>query len=360
MSKVSIVECTSYDYTEVKRALDITVEKSDFPNVKGKKVLLKPNILSDSEPEKCITTHPEVLRGVIRLMKERGTAEIYVGDSPALQKKDFKPTVCGIYQVCKEENVEWVDFTLDPITKRLPIAKHKVAVAKILDEVDMTISLSKFKTHEFMFATGSVKNMFGLMPSTKKAAQHVRHPARGSFAKLMAGIISISKTTYTFMDAIMGMEGAGPANGDPVKVGKIIAGKDPLAVDIVQAIIMGYDPLKIPIIKSGLENNISDISSIDDIEYPLFNANDLIMKDFKRIGRNTAANFDEDSESENLQRPAPEFNHDKCIKCKKCIDICPANALTLKDNKVVLTESKCIRCYCCHEVCPVNAISIQH
>jgi ferredoxin len=118
--------------------------------------------------------------------------------------------------------------------------------------------------------------------------------------------------------------------------------------------------MKIPIIKSGLENNISDISSIDDIEYPLFNANDLIMKDFKRIGRNTAANFDEDSESENLQRPAPEFNHDKCIKCKKCIDICPANALTLKDNKVVLTESKCIRCYCCHEVCPVNAISIQH
>lgn len=37
MSKVSIVECETYDFTEVKRAIRIAVENSDFPDVFGKK-----------------------------------------------------------------------------------------------------------------------------------------------------------------------------------------------------------------------------------------------------------------------------------------------------------------------------------
>ncbi|WP_461205866.1 DUF362 domain-containing protein [Clostridium sp. DL1XJH146] len=360
MSKVSIVECKTYDFDEVKRAIKIAVDNSNFPDVSGKKVLLKPNILSDAAPEKCITTHPVVLKAVIELVKEKGAEKIYVGDSPALQNKKFKPKASKLIEICEEEEVEWVDFTKNPITKTLPFVNHNVTVASIIDNVDLSISLSKFKTHEFMYATGSMKNMFGLMPSTKKSAQHLRHPSRGSFAKLICGISTIAKVEYTIMDAVMGMEGAGPANGTPREVGKIIAGNDPLAVDIAQAIMMGYDPVKMPVIKCALENSITEISSIEDVEYPLFNAKDLIIKDYKRIGRNTSSNLEGNEESEYLNRPAPEFDDNKCIYCKKCINICPANALALENGQVAIDESKCIRCYCCHEVCPVNAISISH
>lgn len=360
MSKVSIVECETYDFTEVKRAIRIAVENSDFPDVFGKKVLLKPNVLSDSLPEKAITTHPTVLKAVIQLVKDKGAKKVYVGDSPALQNKRFIPKISKINEICEEENVEWVDFTIKPINKKLPIAYHNVTIANIIDEIDLSISISKFKTHEFMYATGSMKNMFGLMPGMKKSAQHLRHPSRSSFARLICGIISISKVEYTIMDAVIGMEGPGPANGYPREVGKILAGNDPLAVDIAQATMMGYDPMKLPIIKCGLENRVTEISSVQDIEYPLFNANNLIIKDYQRVGRNSTSDVDENGESEYLLRYIPEFDVEKCIHCKKCIDICPANALTFENEKVCIDELKCIRCYCCHEVCPVNAISVEH
>jgi ferredoxin len=225
--------------------------------------------------------------------------------------------------------------------------------------VDLSISLSKFKTHEFMYATGSVKNMFGLMPSTKKSAQHLRHPSRGSFAKMICGLMTHAKVGYTIMDAVIGMEGAGPANGTPREVGKIIAGDNPFAVDIAQATIMGYDPMKMPILQCAFENKMANLNSIEDVTYSLIHAKTIIIADYNRIGDNTAQNISGE-EKEYLNRPAPEFQEKKCIQCKKCINICPAKALTLEGKKVFINEALCIRCYCCHEVCPVNAISISH
>lgn len=358
MSKVSIVECHNYELEEVKRAIAIAVEKTDFPDVTGKKVLLKPNILSDAAPEKAITTHPVVLQAVIQLIKEKGAAEIYVGDSPALQKSNFRPTSSGIWQVVEEEKVQWVDFTDKPVSKKLPIANHSISMAKIIDYVDLSISLSKFKTHEFMYLTGSMKNMFGLVPTIRKSAQHMRHPSRGSFAKMLCGLMAHAKVEYTFMDAIVGMEGAGPANGSPRFVGKIIAGHDPLAVDIAEATMMGYDPLLIPIIQLGLEYGVTGLKSIDEVIYPLYDARDLIMKDYKRIGKKINADTD-DSDAEYLKRATPKFNHDTCILCEKCANICPATALTITDGQVMIDDNKCIRCYCCNEVCPVNAITVE-
>jgi Fe-S-cluster-containing hydrogenase component 2 len=59
------------------------------------------------------------------------------------------------------------------------------------------------------------------------------------------------------------------------------------------------------------------------------------------------------------KRQEPIFIHDRCRKCKKCVDICPAKALSLDSGKIQLKEEKCIRCYCCHEMCPFDAIKID-
>lgn len=358
MSKVSIVECKTYELDKVEEAIKLAVEHSDFPEVEGKAVLLKPNILSDSPKEKNITTNPIVLQAVIRLVRAKGAKKIYVGDSPGLQNGNFIPKKCGIYDICEAENVEWVDFTKNPVVKKIPIVNHNLKFAKIIDEVDLSISLSKFKTHEFMYATGSVKNMFGLVPSTRKSAQHMRHPSRSSFAKMVCGLIHYAKVEYTIMDAIEGMEGAGPANGTSRYVGKLIAGQDPLAVDIAQATIMGYDPMKLPIISYGLENQISSISKIEDIEYTLVDASRIVISDYVRVGDNTMEGANEGTEY--LSRPAPVFSEELCIQCKKCVNICPAHTLELVNRKIEINKEQCIRCYCCHEVCPVNAISIAH
>jgi uncharacterized protein (DUF362 family) len=75
MSKVAIVYCESYEYSEVKKAVergfDLLGGSSMFvrPN---EKILIKPNWLSADPPEKCVTTHPAVFRAVSEVLAECG------------------------------------------------------------------------------------------------------------------------------------------------------------------------------------------------------------------------------------------------------------------------------------------------
>ncbi len=349
MSVVCIEKCEDYEIENVYNVLKDIINNSNMPKVKNKKILIKPNILSDAKPEACITTHPSVLKALIMILKEMEAKEILVGDSPGLHSPKFKPKKSQLYKVCKEENVEWVNFHKKSKKKKVPFVDRKIAITKTLDDVDYCISLAKFKTHELMLTTGSIKNMFGLVPGLNKSKQHVHNPTRKGFAKMICGLFTISKTEFAIMDSIMAMEGAGPGNGDPKKVGLLMASDDALALDISQAIIMGHNPLDIPIIKYGIKKHISETSKINDITYNKLNANDLIIENFKKIGKNDTP----------TQRPAPTFLHDRCIRCKKCINICPADALKLKNKKIVIDEEKCVRCYCCHEVCPAKAIKIK-
>ena len=61
------------------------------------------------------------------------------------------------------------------------------------------------------------------------------------------------KRYYTVIDGIVGMEGNGPVDGDPVHSGVIIAGTDPVATDMVAARVMGFDWRKIPVIREALQ-----------------------------------------------------------------------------------------------------------
>ena len=69
MSRTAIAKCGQYDGAKVYEALKLIAENSDFPDVQGKTVLLKPNVLSDSKPEMGITTNPVVVEELIRLVK---------------------------------------------------------------------------------------------------------------------------------------------------------------------------------------------------------------------------------------------------------------------------------------------------
>eukprot|EP01156_Anaeramoeba_ignava_P012845 Anaeramoba_ignava/a4963_9.p1 GENE.a4963_9~~a4963_9.p1 ORF type:complete len:300 (-),score=20.71 a4963_9:3-902(-) len=283
MSSVSITKCDSYDYEEVYTNLKKALDSINLPTIKNKKILIKPNILSDVPPELGVTTHPILVKALIRILKDKGANKIYVGDSPAIHTVNFKAKRSGIFQICEEENVEWVNFHKETTKKDVPFVKRKVTVAKILDEIDFSISLAKCKTHELMFTTGAIKNMFGLVAGFNKSKQHVYNPSRRGFAKFICGLYSISKTEISIMDAIIAMEGAGPGNGDPKKLGLILASTDALALDISQATIMGYNPLDIPIIKFAIKRKLTETRKINDIQYPNLNANDLIVKDYKII-----------------------------------------------------------------------------
>ncbi|TVR71267.1 MAG: 4Fe-4S dicluster domain-containing protein [Marinilabiliales bacterium] len=61
----------------------------------------------------------------------------------------------------------------------------------------------------------------------------------------------------------------------------------------------------------------------------------------------------------------PDFHHalkidrDVCIGCTHCMNICPTEAIRVRNGKAVLIDNRCVDCGFCYRVCPVNAIIVE-
>lgn len=55
--------------------------------------------------------------------------------------------------------------------------------------------------------------------------------------------------------------------------------------------------------------------------------------------------------------PVPVIEQEKCILCKKCVEICQFHALGMAKDRVLVFEKLCHGCGACVLVCPTEAIS---
>jgi ferredoxin len=220
-----------------------------------------------------------------------------------------------------------------------------------------------------MYYTGAMKNLFGLIPSVAKSPMHVRYPSREAFASMIVDLNLAAKPGYALMDAIDGMEGPGPGSGDPRHIGLILASPNLLALDIAASGIIGYPPLEIPVTREALSRRIW-LNSPQEVQYPLLKAEDLLIRDFKKIPlKKSGAQLTEFLLPKPFRKfrerriPRPVIDRSVCLRCGDCVRICGSKAMTLSgeggEKQVRINYDTCIRCYCCHEICPVKAIDIK-
>jgi uncharacterized protein (DUF362 family)/Pyruvate/2-oxoacid:ferredoxin oxidoreductase delta subunit len=377
-NRVAILRCAEYERESLYQTLSRAVELAGGLDVRDKTVLLKPNIVFDSDPEKAIVTHPLFLEAAIRLVRELGAKRILVGDSPGLQKPGFTAKISGLGETAKQNGAEWVDFTQGKAEIAFPegkAVKHFTVTAAAL-EADLIISLPKLKTHQLMYYTGAMKNLFGLIPSVLKSACHVRFPSREAFAAMIVDLNAalMPRPPYALMDAVTGMEGPGPGSGMPRSLGLILASPNLLALDAAACGIVGYPPEKIPVSREALARGLW-LRSFADIEYPALKPEETAIPDFEKIplkksgGRYDLSQLLEFLLPQSFRKfrerltPRPVINNDVCVRCGDCTRICGSRALTLsgegRERSVTIDYNSCIRCYCCHEICPVKAIDIK-
>ena len=240
---VALVRCPSYDAAVLDRALAEAVELAPLPELRGASVLLKPNILNAALPEQAISTRGELVAAFARLLKAKGAGRIVAGESPAWQSSEAGARKSGIMAACEAEGVEWLDFSADAeyeCPDGVRVKRFRLAAA--LREADLLVSMPKLKTHRLMRYTGAIKNLFGLVPGLQKSAFHMRFPAPADFGYMLVDLALTAKPAYSLMDAVVSMEGEGPANGRPVETGLLLASRDPLALDWIAASVAGYEP----------------------------------------------------------------------------------------------------------------------
>ncbi|MEG6585412.1 DUF362 domain-containing protein [Dendrosporobacter sp. 1207_IL3150] len=361
MRKVAVVKANSYDTQIVEQAMTelLTHLGGMSKYIKpGERVLVKPNMLEGVDKGLSVTTHPEVVRAVIRLVKSAGGIPV-VGDSPGLGNTLKVAEKCGILKVCLEENTTVVPFEV-PTELSLPngMILKKISVAKVYMEVDKVISLAKMKTHSFMGVTGAVKNLFGFFVGPDKAQFHLRMKKRSDFAHMLIDLYGAIKPVLSIVDGIVGMEGAGPRNGTPINSGLLLAGSCGFSVDLAMAKCMGFEAEKMPVAQAAIAAKLSQTLAGLEI---VGNGKDIVHhftepKNFDRLEGRLPSWLVDFSQNQFTAKPWIEKN---CIACGRCAQHCPPKVIRIENNRAVIDYRECIRCYCCQELCPVNAVSLK-
>ena len=361
-SKVSIVQCESYDSSLIHDAVAQAVESAGGLGriIKaGDRVLLKANLLNASPPEQAVVTHPEVTRAMIRLVKQAGGVPL-VGDAPGLDLPGMGKKVLrtsGTIEVCEQEGAEPVLFTdhgYDTVDLPDSVVLKTLHLSRAVREADVVIGMSKAKSHLQAFYTGAIKNFFGVIPQHNRKTAHAL-PDVESFSQTLVDIFAAVRPAFGIMDAVVGMEGRGPSAGRPRKLGLILASADLVALDAVTCACMGYDKLDIPHIRQaaarGMGNN--DLERIEIVGPPI----DLVRQSFE-LPPTSVVHLPGflNKLAMKLWTIDPKVTA-KCVLCGHCEKICPVDAITMGDKKAIIDFQKCIRCFCCHELCPDTAIS---
>jgi uncharacterized protein (DUF362 family)/Pyruvate/2-oxoacid:ferredoxin oxidoreductase delta subunit len=367
---VAIARCAAYDPAALDAALAAVLEPlggmAAFVRP-GQRVFLKPNLLSKAEPERQVTTHPEVLASVVRAAKACGAAEVMVGDSPggpttARSIRSFWDAA-GWTRACETEGARLVFYNDDvarvPVPVKSLFASFNLGRESI--EADVLISLPKLKTHGFMMFTGAVKNLFGLIPAMEKTQFHFKVPDRDAFGEMLVDLMLAAAPDLAIMDAVVGMEGEGPAGGTPKPVGALIASADSVALDVVASSIAGFDPLEIYTNKAAHRRGIGPRSA-DEIDVHGVAWRDLKPETFAKPDRDISRRMPKwvapALRRVAVSRPYLERPRE-CTSCRTCEQNCPVQAIEMAERRPAFNYDRCIRCYCCQELCPPQVIGLK-
>ena len=348
----------SATYESVRLAVDRAFEL--FPlEFQEKRVLIKPNVLRASEAKEGIVTHPAVLRAVVEKVEIMGPASIVVGDNPGIfgygaNEESFKKTglmeaAKGYYQNIGNDSQK-VDFNPDFMST--------VSISQAVLDADIIISLPKFKTHGLTVITGAIKNSYGFLPGAQKAKLHKAAGSAERFHEMLVDVFRLRVPDLFLVDAVVGMEGNGPASPDLRNIGLILASDNAVALDGVIATMMGCEPGRLRFLQKakelGLGNyDLSTIELIGELRQ---------LPDFKLPPLGGEANLKNESIQTGLHSRTllrPQADPKLCTGCGTCIDQCPVSALSMSDHLPRVDADACITCFCCQEICPEKAITLR-
>ena len=361
MSDVLVLNCPNYNPEIVDKAVAEVFKNIKIGIKPHSKILIKPNILMAKKPEYSVSTHPAMIEAVCKILAKHD-CEIIIGESSGWNTMHGFD-VSGIKAVAEKYHARIVAFENDKILDKAINGKilKELKITSFIDDVDYIINMPKMKTHMLMKITGAVKNCYGFIPGFQKALYHTKGKNDAAFGELLIDIYTQckDKIVINIMDAVVGMEGEGPGNGDPKNTGLIVASTDALALDVVESRIMGFDPLKIQTVNAGINRhliNIADVKIIGD-----YKESNIPNINYKPAGADKGFKKFVSTAKSYLTKTTvliPEVNKDKCIKCGICAKLCPVQCITLAPHPT-FDRKICIKCYCCHEHCPQGAIFLK-
>lgn len=243
----------------------------DLSLIRGRRILLKPNVGRVATPGEGITTHPDVVAAAIDALTEAG-AEVAVGESPITGVDVMEAFASsGIAELARQRGCPLIDLDRRPPVE-LAIdqgrALHKLRLCADVQDYDLVVSIPVMKMHMHTAVTLSIKNMKGCLWRRSKVQLHMLGPVEGSDEKpiniAIADMASVLRPHLAIIDGTVGMEGLGPSAGRPKALDAVVVGADAFAADAVACKLMGTAAEAVPHLAIGAARGygVIDLDSI--------------------------------------------------------------------------------------------------
>ena len=364
MSKVLVMESS---YENCKEAVEQAF--ATFPiDMRGKKVAVKMNALKACDPDQqALVTNYRLLAAVFQKLESLNPAEIVAGDSVGTESYGNSEYVFDATRLKEAAGPYYRNFNrnLAVVEVEKPF-RRKVAVLKDVLDADVYISVPKMKTHGLTMISGAVKNNYGLLTGGQKAWYHYHSVAPERFAEIVIEMFRLRPPDLVIMDAILAMEGYGPASPETRWVNKVLASDDAVALDVVEAQIAGFTVADVPYLRIardlslgetdiGAIEIIGDARTIEAYHRPTPPESSYSYKAGVGSGRTSIEFY--------RQRVAyrPVIDAEKCeysAGCTACVAICPSGALSAGKDGPALDASKCMACSACREACDFSGLEL--
>jgi len=328
------------------------------PDLRGKKVLLKPNCLMASPPEDAVTTHPTLVRSLVSSLERRG-ASVQVGDNPGARGYGAGEHCFRVSGLLDAAGDHFVDFGQD--TVRVPLKSSfadEVVVSRHVLEADYVVSVPKLKTHCLTVMTGAVKNMYGILAGGEKTRLHYEARRGDDFSEALIDVFALRPPDLSVMDAVTVMEGDGPSHGSPRRAGLLIASDNAVALDSFAAGLMGIRADRVGHLAVAGRRGLGTLErgeiEVDGTSAPFdgFRLPSTFRVGFMNFVSNSLVfNF--------LHRSRLRVDPEECTACGECLEACPSGAMVERDGQPVVDSRTCHQCFCCYELCPTGAVKVR-
>jgi uncharacterized protein (DUF362 family)/ferredoxin len=362
-----------------------------FPRSHNARILLKPNFNANMNALTGNTTDLRLLSAVIEFLKTKGFSNIAIGEGT--NSGYYRNNISVISRLKIDELAKYYGVTVIDLNYSEPVYIDfengvTAGIAKEVTETDFLINMPKLKTHFEAGMSVCLKNLMGCL-----IGQENKKKAHRSLARNILHINEHIKPQLHIVDGIIAMEGLGPTRGIPIHTGFIIAGTDPIFIDLLCAKVTLFDYKNVITLKTAEE-----LGLLNKTHHDLLDSVNIghFQKRFLPPKAGLLAHFIHSPKRQKYfmaVRNTPLFNYlcstrlvgkllfktglrqdnfiademvfkrlylDKSLckeGCTKCRDYCPIG-LEIPDI-FEHKDSACIECLYCFLVCPRHAIRFE-
>ncbi len=262
MSQVAKVKFVDYR-TSIARALDLIDAPSRLPQ--HGLIIIKPNLTNSSPPP--VTTSVAAAEATYNYCKAHTKVEIVIGEGCGTGRTPDVFDALGYTDLADKYSLRLIDFNeAQTITLENDDAFQlkQFFMPKIVQQA-FVISLPVLKDHSFTKSTIAMKNMFGIAPGKFYSGSWNKSKLHSPSAdKSVVDVCLYKKPDLSVVDASVALKGMHLA-GRHKRIGLILAGFDPVAVDTLGSKLLGHNPKKLAylILANGRLGSMDDIEIIN-------------------------------------------------------------------------------------------------